>query len=424
MYAHGINDQLSRYTAKVLKSYLKFPEGKSITALDPKCEDGQVLYELTKSHELSYRFGAEPHMGDSIAAGRIFHKVSRANYMEAQAKITNDVFSLAIVNPTIHDKFMDEIFSDFDTFKVPDFEAEAQTWIEQQKALREQYASDIDFGDEGLTEEDIQKRQENMQKQIEKRIDDQKLAFRRALREQEKRFEFYRRDKYSLAFVTKYLAPGGILIFVTPKEFIDSQVAMKFTNNYEDIRVYRLDDDEYMDQRKCIIIAKKRMRPIRDDRHYISLMNTKLKPYKEIPVLQPQTEPLYELPSKLASEVQYFRVGNITPEEALMAISKSNVIDTYRATYSQTFDDVKPMPPTTLHKGHVSLLLASGLLNGYIGTGPDQHLVKGSVHKLSSEIEEEETADDGSIEIKIKEREYFSIGIKYLDRHGQFHKLL
>jgi hypothetical protein len=150
-------------------------------------------------------------------------------------------------------------------------------------------------------------------------------------------------------------------------------------------------------------------------------MKTKRKSYKDIPTIEPQLEPLYDVPSKSAEDILNFRVGPITADEALQMMNRSPVINNYIKTYGMIFENEMPEPPTQLHKGHVSLLLASGLLNGYIGTGPNQHLVKGSVIKMSEERLEE---DPETEETKTVEREYFHIGIKYLDRYGQFHKLL
>ncbi|TWK11146.1 hypothetical protein CHCC20442_1486 [Bacillus licheniformis] len=101
-------------------------------------------------------------------------------------------------------------------------------------------------------------------------------------------------------------------------------------------------------------------------------------------------------------------------------MKKSKLIDSYREKYSQVLTNKEPVTPTPLHKGHIMLLLTSGFLNGYIGTGPDQHLVKGSAIKDVREFSE--TDDEGNI--KVVEREYYNIGVKLLNGQGQFRKIM
>jgi hypothetical protein len=418
MYAGEMNSPLSKFTSRLISTYLKFPEGKPITAFDVKCFNGEPLNEITKKVQERYLYGIEGNSYYARTATNIFTRVSNSNY-KSQSKITNDVFSLALVNPTINNRFIDELFSEYDPFQIPDFEKEERQRMEAVEATKDQ----LDLGAEGMSEEDLEKQQEDLEKKIKKASHDREVAFRRALREQEKRMEIYRDDKFLLAMITKYLAPNGVLVFVTPKEFIDGQIAFKLANNYYDIQIFRLDDDEYEDQRKCVIFARKKAKSSREEKLPYEIMQTKYKPYKQIPVLSPQSEGTYLVPSKKKEDIQHFRVGPITGEEILQIMGKSPLIDTYRRTYEDTLNNEKPRPATPLHRGHIALLLASGLLNGYIGSGPDQHLVKGSVVKMTSSREEEIETEDGT-ETKIVDREYYHIGIKYLDRYGEFHKLL
>ncbi|WP_067923790.1 DUF6094 domain-containing protein [Alicyclobacillus shizuokensis] len=416
MYARWMNEPLSKFTCQVIRTYLKFPEGQAVTALDYRCGDGEVLYEITRMHPETYRYGVTENQWQANRARERFTKVCTSSYKN-ESKVTPEAFSLVVMNPDVDSRLIDEIFRDYDPFTIPDFEAEVRRLLEAQEAQDEDV---IDFGDEGLTEEEIQKRREKFEAKVRKTIEEREIAFRRMQREQERRMVTYRWDKFLLNLVSDKLAPNGILIFVTPKEFIDSQICFKLANQYDDIRVYRQDDAEYEEQRKCIIFARKRPKAIRDPEYAYELMQYKYRPYKEIPVISIQAQPLYQVPSKRQEDVLHFRVGPVTAEEALSFIRRSSLVSSYQQTYSQVLDNEVPKPPTQLHKGHVALMLASGYLNGYIGTGPDQHLVKGSVVKMSQETTEED--EEGVT--RIKEREYYHIGVKFLDRHGQFHKLM
>lgn len=413
-----MNAALSKRTARILQSYLGFPDNKAITALDFKAFDGQPLNELTSSASERFLYGAEPATYMAKQASAIFERVANATY-KSESKISNDVFSMALVNPIIHSLFIDDIFASYDPFQIPDFEEEER---QRQQGL-EATKDFLDFNQLEMTEEEIEKRKADMEERIQKAIEERNITYRRALREQEKRTAAYRDDKLMLVNATRYLKPGGILIMITPKEFIDGQIAFKLANSFEDIRILRLEDEEYEDQRKCVILAKKRPRTTRQETLPYEIMQTKYKSYRDIPVISFQETPMYKVPESHKDLVVNFRIGPVTPEEVMHMFKKSAVVENFAIQHGITLDNITPKPPTQLHKGHVSLTLASGLLNGYIGTGFDRHLVKGSVVKKSTEVTEEEETDVGT-EIKTVEREYFHIGIKFLDRNGNFHKLL
>lgn len=413
MNHHSVNMPISRFTAKLIGTYLKFPEGKPITAMDLRCADGMPLTEITKKHEESYLYGASRNV--YYRAENEFEKICEAHY-KREHKITPNAFSLALVNPEINYRLVDEVLSEFDPFSIPDFEEEERRRIQAKLEELDQ----IDFSDDDT--EDSEKHKEELEAKIKKAAKEREIAYRRALREQERRMASLRDDKYLIALVSEKLTPGGVMILVAPKEFIDGHVSHLLTSRFEDIAVFRLDDDEYEKQRKVVLFAKKKKKFVKVPEEAYQLMQYKYKPYREIDVLEPQAKPMYEVPSKSKEDILNFRIGPVSPEEVMSALQKSSLIQQYQETYSQILDNEVPKPPTHLHKGHVALLLASGYLNGYIGSGPDQHLVKGSARKMVKECIEEDGNDPNRSQIK--EREYFSIGVKYLDRHGQFHTLM
>lgn len=457
-----INEPLSDYAIKLLKMYVKFPEDQPFTALDWKAGTGKFLDQFTKNHEKRFLYGVASDSYDCQSMReKNFHKVSQASY-RAEAKITNDAFSFMVINPDIDERLIEDIFNTVDPYNMPNFEDEIRNKVmreeEERQRLQEQMAQQIDFGAlnedntekaKELVEESEEKRIERIQKKMRTELEKRIKAWRMAMREQQKRISSMRFDAFLLQRATTYLRPGGILMFITPKEFIDDSIAYKLVNQYEDIKIVRLDDDEYETHRKCIIFAKKRHRATREDHElgkYIA--RTKEKPYRSfgeirevtVPVddinyekqvfrmkvdamyevLEPQVEPSYIVPVSDPEDIPSFRVGAITASEALVTLHKSKLMQSYREKYSQVFTNQNPVTPTPLHKGHIMLLLTSGFLNGYIGTGPDQHLVKGSALKDVREFTE--TDDDGGT--KIVEREFYNIGVKLLNSRGEFRKIM
>ena len=455
-----INEPLSDYTIKLLQMYLKFPEGQPITAMDWRAGDGSFLHRLTRNHEQSYLYGVSEYKDDcdDMRNKYNFHRVSQADY-RSEAKITNEVFSLMIVNPYIDQRLIEEVFHTVDPYNMPNFEEEIRANVlrqeEESRRLKEQMADQIDFGElnEDNTEREKQETEEERQARIEKKIrtelEKRVKAWRMAMKEQQKKLSSMRWDSFLLQRATTYLRPGGILIMITPKEFIDDTIAFKLVNQYENIKILRLDDDEYEQYRKCIILAKKRKKATRDQYELgKAIARTKERPYKSfgkireitVPeghenyerqvfrqkvdamyeIIEPQLEPSYEVPPCDPEEIQSFRVGPVTGSEALLTLKKSKLIQSYREKYSQVLISKNPVTPTPLHKGHIMLLLTSGFLNGYIGTGPDQHLVKGSAIKDIREFTE--TDEDGNT--KVVEREYYNIGVKLLNSKGEFRKIM
>ncbi|PVC74971.1 hypothetical protein C2I27_03535 [Priestia megaterium] len=462
---YKVNAPLSDYTVKLLKMYLQFPEGQPFTALDWNAGMGAFLHSLTKNSEDRALYGVSP---DSYGCENMqeeysFRRTSQADY-RSEAKITNDAFSLMVVNPTIDDRLQNEIFDSVDPYIMPNFEEETRTRVmreeEERQRLQEQMKEQIDFGAlnednsdkaKELIEETPEQRETRIQKKIQKELQNRVKAWRLAMKEQQKKMQSLRWDGFLLQRATTYLRPGGILIMITPKELIDDTIAFKLVNQYEDIRILRLDDEEYQEHRKCIILAKKRKKATRDD-HELGkrIARTKERPYRSFgkirditaslvddaeryekqvlraktdaiySVLEPQHEPVYTVPVADPEDITSFRVGPITGNEALATLKKSKLINSYRETYSQVLTNKEPVTPTPLHKGHIMLLLTSGFLNGYIGTGPDQHLVKGSAIKDVREFSE--TDEEGNT--RTVEREFYNIGVKLLNAQGEFRKIM
>ncbi|MEB2277005.1 hypothetical protein LAV82_23585 [Bacillus sp. ILBB4] len=462
---YKVNALLNDYIIKVLKTYLKFPEGQPYTALDWNALDGTLLYNLTKNSGDGSLFGvsADSYGCQHMREDYSFHKVSEADY-RSEAKITNDAFSLMVVNPTIDDRLQNEIFDSVDPYTMPNFEQETHAKVmreeEERQRLQEQMKDQIDFGSlnednsekaKELVEETPEQRETRIQKKIQKEMQNRVKAWRLAMKEQQKKMQSMRWDGFLLQRATTYLRPGGILVMITPKELIDDSIAFKLVNQYEDIKILRLDDDEYPEYRKCIILAKKRKKATRED-HELGkrIARTKERPYKSFGkirditaslvdnaeryekqvlraktdaiygVLEPQHDPSYVVPASDPEDITSFRVGPITGNEALATLKKSKLINSYRETYSQVLTNKEPVTPTPLHKGHIMLLLTSGFLNGYIGTGPDQHLVKGSAIKDVREFSE--TDDEGNT--RTVEREFYNIGVKLLNAQGEFRKIM
>jgi hypothetical protein len=85
------------------------------------------------------------------------------------------------------------------------------------------------------------------------------------------------------------------------------------------------------------------------------------------------------------------------PEEAEAAARASPVFSAFRrSVVPEEHEMGAGQPPTPLHKGHISLLLAAGHLDGLVGEGPNAHLVRGTVAKEERELSGDD-GDDGKL---------------------------
>lgn len=122
-----------------------------------------------------------------------------------------------------------------------------------------------------------------------------------------------------------------------------------------------------------------------------------------------------KLPSTDEALVKEFRVGQLSFSDINEEAKSSNILAKTIQSHKDFNKPVESIAPTDLHQGHIVMLLTSGLMNGYIGKGADQHLIKGAAIKEANIITENV---DG--EIIRKETDYYNVSITLLDSEGEF----
>lgn len=113
--------------------------------------------------------------------------------------------------------------------------------------------------------------------------------------------------------------------------------------------------------------------------------------------------------------VKEFRVGQLSFSDINEEAKASNILAKTIQSHKDFNKPVESIAPTDLHQGHIVMLLTSGLMNGYIGKGADQHLIKGAAIKEANIVTENV---DG--EIIRKETDYYNVSITLLDSEGEF----
>jgi len=191
------------------------------------------------------------------------------------------------------------------------------------------------------------------------------------------------------------LVPGGVLIYIIPQSRFGKTIARYLDYTFDQIGMARFPDGEYERFGQMVVIARKKHVKSTTDASAARLLSAAtdpaLKPLKEL-------QGTWEVPTT----PPHLTIEGVTcfPEEAEKAVGVSPLFHAllqYLAPKKQA--EIRGRPPIPLHKGHISLLLAAGHLDGYVGQGPDTHLVRGNVTKEEREISCEE-GEDGSEEIR------------------------
>ena len=122
-------------------------------------------------------------------------------------------------------------------------------------------------------------------------------------------------------------------------------------------------------------------------------------------------------PVPASGPLTLFRSILIDPEDLKKHMAQSALWKRFAALTTRSELRI-PRPPLPLHSGHLGLLLAAGKLDGIMGTGEDSHLVKGSVRKITTVLQEIK----GEV-LEERELDRYVVSIKILNRHGEIREL-
>jgi hypothetical protein len=235
------------------------------------------------------------------------------------------------------------------------------------------------------------------------------------------------------------IATGGILVLVTPfHQVIGSRdMCVLLDSKFDKIEVYRFPDGHDL-FKEAVTFARKRREPLpKNDAMRLGNMHTRgwnwmtQMPYLSLPVLgscQPlswnYTRPqgfrsgldIWEIP--FSRSPRTFDKQDYTPEELEQALLKSPLNNVFDIPP----DLGVPRPPLALGKGHVSLLIVSGVLDGLVPSDPP-HVVRGSAKKVErcTAVQSEENLDTGAVKTKTTYEEEMVPVIRAVEQEGTIH---
>jgi hypothetical protein len=213
-----------------------------------------------------------------------------------------------------------------------------------------------------------------------------------------------RTEQSFLSHTYRWLKPGGVLVFVIPRDRVN-ECSQILATQFRDVRVYRLEAPECVRYKQVVVIGSRRSRRekerltdsdiTRARLYYASLARN----LSQIPVLPSEPDEVYDIPVSGPAQLVY---RGLPLDEVEDLLPKSGA---YRQAGRILF--VEPVsatgrPLTPLHAGHVGLLACSGLLNGIFGSGDQRHIAFWQAVKVVDKTEEED--EKGVITVREKER--------------------
>jgi Uncharacterised methyltransferase family (DUF6094) len=221
-----------------------------------------------------------------------------------------------------------------------------------------------------------------------------------------------RQERAFLRMTVPYLISGGVLVYIIPQSRLDKAIARLLVSRFEHIHVLRFPDPEYGDFRQIVVFGVKKHNNILDEQEASRLQSL---PKIELPPLSDRAEMVYTIPA--SGPLTQFRTMLIDPEDLKKHMAQSALWKRFAALTTRSELRI-PRPPLPLHSGHLGLLLAAGKLDGIMGTGEDSHLVKGSVRKITTVLQEIK----GEV-LEERELDRYVVSIKILNQHGEIREL-
>jgi len=218
-----------------------------------------------------------------------------------------------------------------------------------------------------------------------------------------------------LEYTYRWLKPGGVLIFVIPRERIQDCIPV-LASHFHSLRIYQLMEPESTRYHQTVIFAVRRTRRERDRlqdrdiqqarRYLLGLSDhgTQLPPLPSEPDYQ------YEVPESRPVTLTYHGLPLDQIEDLLLKLAAYRQAS--RILFGNT-TSVEGQPLTPLHGGHVGLLCTAGMLNGIFGEGKDRHIAHWQSIKVVDHTEE--TDEDGSVTLRDRERFTHQVSLVFAD---------
>ncbi|QQZ64531.1 SAM-dependent methyltransferase (plasmid) [Paenibacillus sonchi] len=222
-----------------------------------------------------------------------------------------------------------------------------------------------------------------------------------------------RKEKRFLRQLLPYVSTDGILIYNIPRRWMKKDIVTLLVANLDDIRIFQSHDDTY--QQVYTIGRKRREKYI--DRNLVLQILDLMDEENHLQRLPVSDEPLYKVqPGNVAPK--YFRSMRMDVDQLRAVIQESALTHKGMLWTTPKKPAAKLQPLLPDKEMHRVLRMASGRLNGKVGSGYLLHVLKGIVKK-----ELQVSTETIGNEVVETEKEVFKITFKLIDRFGNIRKI-
>lgn len=211
----------------------------------------------------------------------------------------------------------------------------------------------------------------------------------------------------------RWLAPGGLCVFIIPESIWSSDLESTLKYKLQSLEAWRFPAPEYEDFHQIVIIG---IRKSYDSYGYgyCTLTDWSQDIQDRGRIIVGDSNP----------EVQLFMATAFSPDYAARLVAKSVLWSRFRESNRGVDRDITAKrPPLPLHTGHLTLTLASGVLDGIVGNGPEAHVVKGKSVKVQMTDHKSTVGEDGSESTTTIITDKYVVSIKLLTRDGEIREV-
>ncbi|KGP77684.1 MULTISPECIES: DUF6094 domain-containing protein [Paenibacillus] len=217
-----------------------------------------------------------------------------------------------------------------------------------------------------------------------------------------------RKEKRFLRQLLQYVSADGILIYNIPRGRMTKDVVTMLVANLDDIRIYQSHDDTY---HQVYTIGRKRAEKMinRNEVQRILDLLHEDNELERIPFLE---QPLYKVKAGNVT-LKLFRSSHMDVEQIVKVSLASSLTKKTMdwTTPKKPSEKLQPLLPDK--EMHRVMRMASGKLNGKVGSGELLHVLKGIVKKAIIQSVEETATEQ-----IITDKEVYKITFKTVDRYG------
>ncbi|WP_235976412.1 DUF6094 domain-containing protein [Niallia circulans] len=228
----------------------------------------------------------------------------------------------------------------------------------------------------------------------------------------------------------RYLKENGILIYIIPSyRFADQKISRFLATNFNEVGIMRFSKEDYEDYKQCIFIGRKKAGKYKgiNEKLYDFLLRMDSEEFilKNVNTIDQivTREFKWNVPSGYKNlSTFYTKLAN--KDDFVESIRESKGFEAFMNRTKPRQLSIGGEPILPLNQGQLSLLLASGAINGELGEGENYHLVQG-LESVSKIVDEEvKHHDNGSKTVITKTRTKRDVSVKIITPNGMIKKLV